>query len=240
MCTNDLLIGHLLTTTSPRYVDSAASCTSGQRPWYEAAVAAGDADAQFNVACALLATGALEADAVRARQLMRASALQGHFMAQNAYGLLLMRAEMEARGASDHAGLVRACGAEVHTVDPAPVQRLIPCARPLIGAWCPPPRVWCRYGGANALFASAIYCEAEASIQASAARGYYRAMLSLHARRVAEGGRAAEALAWLTAAAEQRADPSVMLALSRCPPPWGPSIKPLMSSHRLEDLPSSP
>ena len=156
------------------YVDSAASCANGQRPWYDAAAAAGDADAQYSLACHLLAD-----DAARARKLMRAAAVQGHFMAQNALGVLLMHAEMEARKVGDHAGLVGS------------------------------------YGGAGEeLYESAVYLEAERWIRASADRGYHQAMVNLHTRRMLQGGRAAEALGWLSQAAEQRADPATMHTLA--------------------------
>ncbi len=155
------------------YVDSAASCTNGQRPWYDAAAASGDADAQFNLACQLL-----QDDSTRARQLMRAAAVQGHFMAQNALGLLLIQDDIESRGVTDHVSLVAS------------------------------------YGGGESLYESPAYLESERWIRASADRGYYRAMLNLHARRMQQGGRPAEALAWLTKAAEQRADPASMHMLA--------------------------
>ena len=139
-----------------------------------------------------------------------ASAVQGHFLAQLAHGIMLVHAEMEARGVSDHASLLRSY----------------------------------RASGED-FFRSEVYLESERWIRSSADRGYYRAMVHLHSRRleqaehvaglVQSAGRqvhgqvepveasemasqqaanTAEALQWLTRAAEQRADPATMYALA--------------------------
>jgi TPR repeat protein len=159
------------------FADSADSCASGRQPWYETAAARGDADAQYNLACQLLST-----DEARAQALMRASAVQGHFVAQLAFGVMLMNFEMAARGATDHEGLLRS--------------------------------FFSTEGEETNLFESPVYLESERWIRASADRGYYRAMIQLHARRMQQGGHAVEALAWLTMAAEQRADAPTMHALA--------------------------
>ena len=218
------------------FADSAASCASGEQPWYHSAAAGGDADAQYNLACHHVqqanAAHAISAAAtapwiaadhqtapsapakllpLRAQELMRASAVQGHFLAQLAYGIMLVHAEMEARGVRDDASLV-------HSYSES----------------------------GEDFFQSEVYLESERWIRSSADRGYYRAMVHLHTRRMVQAdhaadallrllnpaaGRqddeaeavemasqqaacAAEALEWLTRAAEQRADPATMYALA--------------------------
>ena len=217
------------------FADSSASCASGAQPWYHAAASCGDADAQYNLSChyvqqadAARAVSAADVGTwivadhqtaptapakllpLRAQELMRASAVQGHFLAQLAHGIMLVHAEMEARGVSDHASLLRSY----------------------------------RASGED-FFRSEVYLESERWIRSSADRGYYRAMVHLHSRRleqaehvaglVQSAGRqvhgqvepveaiemasqqaahTAEALQWLTRAAEQRADPATMYALA--------------------------
>ena len=76
------------------FSDSAASCASKARPWYETGAAAGDPDSQYNLGCHLLNTAAAEpADSARGLALLRDASAQGHFVAQNrlAHELLLTR-----------------------------------------------------------------------------------------------------------------------------------------------------
>ena len=73
--------------------DSVPSCLDKTRPWYAAAAAAGDADAQYNLAKDLLRPdegGGTPPDAPRARELLQLAAAQGHFVAQNDLGALLL------------------------------------------------------------------------------------------------------------------------------------------------------
>ena len=75
------------------FTDSPPSCLDKTRPWYAAAAAAGDADAQYNLAKDLLRPdegGGTPPDAPRARELLSAAAAQGHFVAQNDLGALLL------------------------------------------------------------------------------------------------------------------------------------------------------
>ena len=67
------------------FTDSAASCADKTRPWYAAPAAAGDACAQYNLAkdCTL-------DDPRAALALMTRAAEQGHFMAQNDLGAMLL------------------------------------------------------------------------------------------------------------------------------------------------------
>ena len=81
------------------FSDSAESCASKARPWYETGAAAGDPDAQFNLGCHLLHAAELaEQDSVRGLALLRDAAAQGHFVAQNrlAHELLRQGAAAEA------------------------------------------------------------------------------------------------------------------------------------------------
>jgi hypothetical protein len=67
------------------FSDSAVSCASKARPWYERSAAEGDPDAQYNLGCLLLtaSTAARPADSARGLALLRDAAAQGHFVAQN-------------------------------------------------------------------------------------------------------------------------------------------------------------
>ena len=63
------------------FTDSASSCVSKARPWYEAGAAAGEAVALYNRAKDLS-----ESDPQQSHTLMRAAARDGHFVAQNDLG----------------------------------------------------------------------------------------------------------------------------------------------------------
>lgn len=121
------------------FSDSAVSCASKARPWYEMSAAAGDPDAQYNLGCLLLtaSTAAGPADSARGLALLRDAAAQGHFVAQNrlAHELLSLecgaRAEAEAEAvelweASAAAGYHRAMQslAALHSAQGRPAEAL--------------------------------------------------------------------------------------------------------------------
>ena len=89
------------------FSDSAVSCASKARPWYERSAAEGDPDAQYNLGCLLLtaSTAARPADSARGLALLRDAAAQGHFVAQNrlAHELLSLGrgAEAEAKAEAE-------------------------------------------------------------------------------------------------------------------------------------------
>ncbi|KAL1524206.1 hypothetical protein AB1Y20_019114 [Prymnesium parvum] len=134
------------------FTDSLDSCKDKSRPWYRAAAALGDADGQYN-----LGKGIGHENPKEALNLLRAAAQQGHFVAQNDVGVMLMH-----------------------------------------GSGCE--------GGVPQME------EAEKWLQASAAQGFHRAMVSM-AFLCAQRGNETQALEWLRGAAEQRADPEVMYSL---------------------------
>ena len=74
------------------FTDSHNSCADKSRPWYARAAAGGDADAQYNRAKELMYD-----DPRASLSLMQAAAEQGHFMAQNDLGAMLL----EGRGCAD-------------------------------------------------------------------------------------------------------------------------------------------
>ena len=152
------------------FTDSKATCLDKNRSWCEAAAEKGDADAQYVLAGQLdksftgqPASDGCKEDGVtnpRVLELLRASAAQGHFVAQNYLGFVLQRS--------------------AHTLR---------IAHPELSAQ-------------HAKEALEWY-------EASAAQGFHKAMVQLARHHAAQGDTTAS-LKWLTSAAEQRADPSVM------------------------------
>ena len=136
------------------FTPSLGACADKSRPWYEAAAAAGDADAMYNVGSALDRS---RDDPRRALALLRAAAESGHFVAQHAAASMLLNGRGCPNGEPDVEG-------------------------------------------------------AEALLEASAAQGFYKAQISLAVARHGRGD-VAGAVRWLTAAAEQRAEPDVMYRL---------------------------
>ena len=80
------------------FVDTLAACADKSRPWYAAAAAAGDADAQYNRAKDLDRMGK---DPRAAQALMRAAAGQGLPVAQNDLAAMLMAGRGCAGGVPD-------------------------------------------------------------------------------------------------------------------------------------------
>lgn len=121
--------------------DSVPSCLDKTRPWYAAAAAAGDADAQYNLAKDLLRPdegGGTPPDAPRARELLQRAAEQGHFVAQNDLGALLLEgAAGVARDAAEAerwigASAAQACVAQArHSTSSNPAPRALPDPRVL-------------------------------------------------------------------------------------------------------------
>jgi len=72
------------------FTDNKESCLSKARPWYSAAAERGNADAQFVQAANVYGEDP-EHNAEQAQQLLRAAAVQGHFVAQNELGTMLLR-----------------------------------------------------------------------------------------------------------------------------------------------------
>ena len=72
------------------FTDNKESCLSKARPWYSAAAEQGNADAQFVEAANVYGEDP-EHNAEQAQQLLRAAAVQGHFVAQNELGTMLLR-----------------------------------------------------------------------------------------------------------------------------------------------------
>ena len=70
------------------FTNTEEACRAKSRPWYKAAAAAGDADAQYNLGKDIAYDQPREG-----LELLRSASEQGHFVAQNDLGVMLMRGQ---------------------------------------------------------------------------------------------------------------------------------------------------